>query len=69
MRDATICIKLNPVVARKPRTALDAACDVARRIGCHVEIEVNAVPVTISPVAAKGEVFQQWADHESERRA
>jgi hypothetical protein len=64
MRDTAICLKLNPVVARKPRAALDAACDVARRIGCHVEIEVNAVLVIISPVAAKGEVFQRWADQE-----
>jgi hypothetical protein len=62
MRDTALCLKLNPVASPKPRVTLDAACDVARRIGCHVEIHVNDVPVVISPVAAKGDVFQQWTE-------
>jgi hypothetical protein len=61
MRDA-ICLKCNPITIRKPRLALDAACDVARRIGCHIEISINDVPVVISPVAAKDAIFQRWTE-------
>jgi hypothetical protein len=45
------------MTAQKPRIVLDAAADVARRIGCHVEIEVNHRTVRISPMAAKGAIF------------
>jgi hypothetical protein len=58
---AGITLQLKPMTALKPRIVLDAAADVARRIGCHVEIEVNERTVRISPTAAKGAVFDDWS--------
>src|SRR5262245_24130324 len=49
-----VTLKLEPITTAKPRIALDAAADVARRIGCHVLIEVNSAAVRIGPPQARG---------------
>jgi hypothetical protein len=64
-----ITLQLKPMTALKPRIVLDAAADVARRIGCHVEIEVNERTVRISPTAAKNAVFENWSAAMSEADA
>jgi hypothetical protein len=57
---ANVTVKLEPIASNKPRVALDAAADVARRIGCHVEVAVNGRAVLISPTAAKSAIFDAW---------
>jgi len=42
-----VTIKLEPMAAIKPQIALNEAADVARRIGCTVEVAVNGIPVRI----------------------
>jgi hypothetical protein len=57
---AAIAIRLEPVEAAKPRIALDAAADVARRLGCHVVIEVNGATVRIGPTMTKAAAVEAW---------
>jgi hypothetical protein len=58
---ANLTLKLEPITSTKPRATIDAAVDVARRIGCHVAVEVNGAIVRISPTAARGTVFDTWS--------
>jgi hypothetical protein len=58
---AAIAIRLEPIEAIKPRIAIDAAAEVARRIGCVVIIEVNGATVTIEPTTAKAAAFDAWS--------
>jgi hypothetical protein len=56
-----IAIRLEPVEAIKPRIAIDAATEVARRIGCHVVIEINGATVRIGPTTTKSTAFEAWS--------
>jgi hypothetical protein len=55
-----LTVKLEPMQAVKPRTALDQAADLARRIGCHVTLPLNGVAVTIAPTATKSSIADAW---------
>ena len=55
-----VTIKLEPITANKPQMALNEACDVARRLGCAVEVAVNGVWVRIGPTTPKNSVFESW---------
>lgn len=66
---ANLTLKLEPVTVAKPRIVLDAAADVARRVGCHVAIAVNGATVRISPTAAKNAIFENWSAAMSEADA
>ena len=55
-----VTIRLEPMTANKPQMALNEACDVARRLGCAVEVAVNGVSVRIGPTTPKNAVFNSW---------
>jgi hypothetical protein len=56
-----VTVRLEPMQVAKPRIALDAAADVARRIGCHVAVEVNGTTVRIAPTTPKAMAFEHWS--------
>jgi prophage tail gpP-like protein len=55
-----LTLKLEPMQVTKPRTALDAAADLARRVGVHVSLELNGTTVTIGPTQTKASVADDW---------
>ena len=55
-----VTIQLQPISVRKPELALWEACDVARRLGCAVEVAVNGTSVRIGPTTPKNAVFNSW---------
>jgi hypothetical protein len=58
----SLTLRLEPIAnCRKPRAAVDAAADLARRIGCHVAVEINGATVKISPTTPKATAFEQWS--------
>jgi hypothetical protein len=64
-----IAIRLEPVLAIKPRIAIDAAAEVARRIGCHVVIEINGATVRIGPTTTRSTAFEAWSAAKTEADA